>query len=188
MQHAVPSFIPPTVATSAAAPGARRGMSAGTLAFGAAIVIAATGLGFAGGRLTAPTATAARGNFNGNFAGGNVPGGSFNPNAGGGRGGFGFGGSFSVAGQVTAVSGSSVTIQTAGGQTVTLTVPSTVAYHTQAPGSASDVAVGANVQITATRPNVRPDASGAPAAGGQTGGSGPGGFSLNVTDITVLSK
>ncbi len=185
-QPAVPSFIPPSVIAASASPRPRQGASGGTIAFVAAIVIAAAGLGFAGGRLTAPASTNARGNFaNGGFAG--FARGSFNPEAGGAGRGFGgvFGaGGLSIDGQVTAVSNGSITIQTASGQSVTLQVPSTVTYHTQAAGSSSDVTVGAHVQLSATR-GAAAAASGGPAPSGQPG---DGGLQLDVTDITVLGQ
>jgi hypothetical protein len=189
-QPIVPSFIPPTVAAAVAKPQSRKGASAGTMAFVAAVVVAAAGLGFAGGRLTAP-ATTTRGN--GQF--GNVPGGSFSPNASGGanRGGFGLGGgNVSITGQVTAISNGSITIQTSNGQSVTLQVPATVTYHAQASAAPTDVAVGTNVQVSVSRGGGRNDASGQPAASGQPGAGGGtggfGGFSMTVTDITVVSK
>ncbi len=187
-QPAVPSFIPPSVVAASANPRPRQGgVSGGTIAFVVAIVIAAAGLGFAGGRLTAPASTSARGNFaNGGF--GNFARGSFNPEASGnpGRGGFGgaFGaGSVAIEGQVTAVSSGSITVQTASGQSVTLQVPSTVTYHTQAAGAPSDVTVGAHVQLSIARG--APAASGGPTASGEPGNGGVG---LDVTDITVLGK
>ena len=188
-QPVIPSFIPPTVAAAVARPKARSGASAGTMAFVAAIVVAGAGLGFAGGRLTAPAATPTRGN--GQFAG-NFPGGSFNPTASGAanRGGFGVGGGDSpITGQVTAIANGSITIQTANGQPITLTVPSTVTYHAQASAAPSDVAVGTNVEVRVSRGAGRPDASGQPAASGAPGGAGGfGGFNMTVTDITVVSK
>ncbi len=187
-QPAVASFIPPTVAAAVANPRARKGTSAGTMAFVAAVVIAAAGLGFAGGRLTAPASTtngrgaAGNGGFAGNF--GNR---SFNPDASGnpnrGLGGFFGGAGASIDGQVTAISNGSITIQTSSGQSLTLQVPSTVAYHTQAAGSSSDVAVGSKVQLSVGRGG--PGASGLPAASGQPGN---GGFQMDVTDITVLGQ
>jgi hypothetical protein len=179
------------VAAAVARPKSRSGASAGTLAFVVAVVVAAAGLGFAGGRLSAPAAaTTARGNFPN---GGNFAGGSFNPNASGnpGRGGAsafgGGGGNVSIDGQVTAVANGSITIQTANGQSVTLQVPSTATYHAQAPATSSDVTVGSNVQVSvnAGRTGFRPDASGQPAASGQLG-QGAAGFA--VTDITVVGK
>ena len=186
-QPAVPSFMRPSVVAASANPKARKGGSSGSIVLVAAVVVAAAGLGFAGGRLTAPASASARGALaNGGF--GPFARGSFNPEASGNpaRGGLGgaFGaGNFSIDGQVTAISNGSITVQTASGQSVTLTVPSTVTYHAQAPATSSDVAVGAQVQVSVTRGS--PTASGGPAAGGVPGN---GGLQLGVTDITVLSK
>lgn len=184
-QPYVPTFIPPTVAAAAANPKPKGKVSGGTIAFVVAVVIAAAGLGFAGGRLTAPAATG-RGNFPN---GGNFPGASFDPNASGNpnRGGFGGfgGGSISLSGQVTAVANGSITVQTASGQSLTLQVPSTVTYHAQASAAPTDVTVGSQVQVSVNRGNLRPDASGQPAASGQPGA---GASALTVTDITVLGK
>jgi hypothetical protein len=187
----VPSFIPPSVAAAALAPTPRSRVSAGTIGFVLAIVVAAAGLGFAGGRLTAPpAATNGRTNFGANGgAGGNGP----TASGGVGRNGGGFGGGafntgdISLLGQVTAIADGSITIQTAGGQNVTIQVPTSVTYHAQAGAAATDVKVGSSVQLTVTRPNFRPDASGAPIASQQTTNGGAG-FQLSATDILVLSK
>jgi hypothetical protein len=187
-QPAVASFIPPTVAAAVARPQARGGASASTIAFVAAIVVAAAGLGFAGGRLTAPASanSTARGNFGGGFA--NFANGSFNPNAAN----RGFGGAalgaagISIDGHVTAVGNGSITIQTSGGESVTLQVPSTVSYHAQGSATAADVTVGSSVQVNVDR-GARPDASGQPAASGATDNRA-GGLGMTVTEITVLGK
>lgn len=191
-QPMAPSFIPPTVLTAATGPKPRKGSSTGTIAFGAAMVIAAAGLGFAGGRLTAPaSASTGRANFaNGGFAGGAFANGSFNP--GGGTTGRGFGagafgaGSISIDGQVTAVGNGTITLQTSGGQSVTVEVPSTVTYHAQASAAPTDVTVGSKVQVSVGR-FARPEASGQPAPSGQPG-TALGGASLSASDITILSK
>ncbi len=87
---------------------------------------------------------------------------------------------------MTAVANGSITVQTASGQSVTLQVPSTATYHAQTGATATDVTVGSNVEVTVTRPNARPDASGG--TGGQQPGASAGGFQMTVTDITVLAK
>lgn len=189
----VPSFIPPTIA-AAAVNGRPKGggVSTGTLAFVVAVVIAAAGLGFAGGRLTAPAAATTRTGFNGQFGqfgGGANPGASFNPGRGG-FGGFG-GGGLSIDGKVTAVSSDSITVETANGQSVTLRVPSNVAYHAQAPATSSDVTVGSSVQVSVTRPVRGAEASGQPGPSGEPVPSGQaeqGAPGFSVTDITVVGK
>ena len=183
-QPVVPSFIPPSVAASAVAPRSKSRVSAGTVAFVVAIVVAAAGLGFAGGRVTAPQSSARAAFQAGGFGNGN---GAANPNGGAGRtGGLGAfaAGDIAVTGQVTAIADGSMTIQTSAGQSVTVAVPSTVTYHAQTGASSSDVTVGSNVQLTVTRPNGfrgGAEASGAPAPSA-------GAFQLSATDVTVLGK
>jgi hypothetical protein len=208
VQPVAPSFIPPSVAAAAGKPKSGGRISAGTVVFTAALIVAAVGVGFAAGRVTAP-ATPNRTAFTGQFGGGNGqfggPNASGSPGNGNGNGNRGFGGAFvgggaaniSIDGKVTAVSNGSITIQTANGQSVTLQVPSTATYHAQAPANASDVIVGSSVQVSVGRPT-GPEASGQPApsgspttGGGNGNGNGNGrnfGFGMSVTDITVLSK
>lgn len=190
----VPSFIPPSVAAAALTPTPRSRVSAGTIGFVLAIVVAAAGLGFAGGRVTAPAAAATngRGNFGAN--GGFGPNGPAASGAAGRNGGaFGGGagafntGDISVTGKVTAIADGSITVQTAAGQNVTIQVPSTVTYHAQAGATATDVTVGSSVELTVGRPNFRPDASGAPIASQQTTNGGAG-LQLSATDILILAK
>jgi hypothetical protein len=187
----VPSFIPPSVAAAAINPKPRAKVSAGTIGFVLAIVVAAAGLGFAGGRLTAPAATTGRGSF-GNFGanganGANGPTASGAPGRNGGIGGFNTG-NIALTGQVTAIADGSLTVQTASGQSITVGVPSTVTYHAQAGASATDVKVGSSVELTVSRPNFRgAEASGAPAASQQTTPGGAG-FQLSATDILVMTK
>ena len=169
----VPSFIPPSVAAAVAAPKPRTRVSAGTFGFVLAIVVAAAGLGFAGGRVTAPVATAQpRGNF-GNF--GNGGNGANGPAASGGVG-------------RNGIADGTITIQTAAGQSVTIEVPSSVTYHAQAGATATDVKVGSSVELSVSRPGFRgPDASGAPIASQQNTNGGTG-LQLSATDILLLSK
>ena len=190
----VPSFIPPSVAAAALAPTPRTRVSGLTVAFVLAMVVAAAGLGFAGGRVTAPVAApTGRGNFGnlGNGANGaNGPTASGGVGRNGGAGGFGaFGaGNTSLTGQVTAIADGTITIQTAAGQSVTIEVPASVTYHAQAGATATDVKVGSSVELSVSRPNFRgPDASGAPIASQQTTNGGTG-LQLSATDILLLSK
>lgn len=180
-----PSFIPASLNLAPKkASGAR--VATGTIVLVLAGFVAAAGIGFAGGRATAPQATAAARGFGNGANGGNFPNASGFPGGAGGAGGFAAlgGGGTEVAGAVTAVGNGTITIQVAGGQSVTVTVPSTVTYHGQTAASASDVAVGSQVQVTITRigRGARPDASGAPAAS-------PGAaLSLTASDITLMTK
>ena len=184
----VPAFIPASVAAKAANPEPKGSkMSVMAVAFVAALVVAAAGLGFAGGRLTAPANTG-RGNFGNGANGGFQPGASGLP--GGTRGGFGggFGGNIAVTGTVTAIANGSITVQTSSGQNVTVEVPATVTYHAQAGATATDVSVGSSVELT-VKAGGRPDASGAPGGNPAPGGNGgPGGFTMSATDILVLGK
>lgn len=181
----VPSFIPPSVVAAVATPKPGNRVPAGTVSFVAAIVVAAVGLGFMGGRMTAPVAAARTfGNGNG------FPTASGGTGAGrnGGFGGF-AAGAVAVTGQVTAIAKGSITIQTAAGQSVTVEVPSTATYHAQAAAASTDVGVGTQVQLTVNRPNGfrgGADASGAPSASSAPAGNG--GLSLTATDILVLGK
>jgi hypothetical protein len=153
---------------------------------GVALVVAVGGIAFAAGRATAP-ASAAAGRTGAGFNGqaGQGGGGFVAPGASGapGRGGFGggFGGALSVQGTVEAIDGSSITIKTASGNTVTLGLNGSTTYNTQASASASDVTTGKTVivQVQGRGPgngqgpaaSGAPSASGAPAAGFGTAGS-----------------
>jgi hypothetical protein len=100
---------------------------------------------------------------------GGFPGGGGATGQGGPAGGFGGRG---VVGTVTAVSATSITVDTRGGS-VTVAVPSDVAVSKTVSGSMSDVTVGADVTVTSTT-----DASGARTASRITivpAGSLPGG-------------
>jgi hypothetical protein len=181
---ATPSFIPASVMLAPKKASGGR-VATGTIVLVLAGFVAAAGIGFAGGRATAPQATTAARNFGNGANGGN----GF-PNASGltgGAGGLGAlgGGGTEVTGAVTAVGNGTITLQIAGGQSVTITVPSTATYHGQTAASAADVAVGSQVQVTITRLGFRdgrPDASGAPAA------SAGAGLSITASDITLIAK
>ena len=110
----------------------------------------------------------------GGFPGGGFPGGGGATGQGGAAGGFGGRG---VVGTVTAVSATSITVDTRGGS-VTVAVPSSVTVSKTVGGAMSDVTVGANVTVVSTT-----DASGARTAsrisivpaGSLPGGPGDGG-------------
>jgi hypothetical protein len=119
---------------------------------GVAVVVAVGGVAFAAGRATAPTVAAANGN-GGRFGNGGGPffGGpnaSGAPGTGGfvGQGGFG-GGGLSIQGTVTAVSADSITLQLAGGQTVTIPTTAATTYHSRQSATAADVTAGSTVQV-----------------------------------------
>jgi hypothetical protein len=154
---------------------------------GVALVVAVGGVAFAAGRATAPASAAAAGRTGTAFNGGGPGGGFVAPGASGapGRGGFGgggFGGAVTVQGTVEAIDGSSITIKTAAGNIVTLSLNGDTSYHTQAPATAADVRTGSTVIVqlegrgrgnSQGGPNASgaPSASGAPAAGFGAAGS-----------------
>jgi hypothetical protein len=121
---------------------------------GIAVLFAIGGVAFAIGRTTAPAAAATTsGRFPG---GGQFPAGSGAPvfgNGGGGQdgqgglGGFGGGNGITVSGTVESIDGTTMTITTANGQTVEVTLGSDTTYSTKSPASSSDVTPGATVQV-----------------------------------------
>jgi len=134
-----------------------------------AAIVAVGGVAFAVGRSTAPVAAAgARGNGqfgNGNFARGSfAPGASGAPGFGGGLRG---GGGFNLSGTVQSVTGDTLTITTANGQTVEFTLGTDTTYSTNTPATAADVKAGSKVEVQ-LQPGAngfRPNASAAPSAG-----------------------
>ena len=180
---ATPSFIPAGISPAGPPKSSGRGSSVLTTVLVITAIVAAVGLGFAAGRATAP-ATAGRGNFG--DGGQAFPNASGRPTGGGGIGRL--GGAISVTGSVVALGNGTMTVQDASGNQVTVAVPSTATYHSQAAGSASDVAIGTNVTVTVERPQFRgPDASGAPDAS-PGAARGQGGLNLTATDVLVLGK
>ena len=145
---------------------------------GLAALVAVGGIAFAVGRNTAPAATggARGGNFPGgnfpagSFPGGNFPGGSFAPGGSGGLGAaFGRGGGFNLSGTVQSITGDTLTITTANGQTLEFTLGADTTYATKAAATAGDVKAGSKVevqlQLGAGANGFRPNASAAPSAG-----------------------
>jgi hypothetical protein len=112
-----------------------------------ALVVAVGGVAFAAGRATAPVAAAATGrtgfggNGGGGFAGGPTASGA--PGAGFG----GAAGGVSVQGTVTAVSADSITIQIAGGQSMTIPIDAQTTYAQRTPSTASAVTAGSTVVV-----------------------------------------
>ena len=148
-----------------------------------AAVVAVGGVAFAIGRSTAPVAAAsARGNGlfgNGNFARGSfAPGQSGAPGDGNGflGGGLRGEGGFNLAGTVQSVTGDTLTITTANGQTVQLTLGADTTYHTQAPATASDVKAGSKVEV-----QLQFGAGGRPTASAAS--AGPVGTASSVTVV-----
>jgi hypothetical protein len=129
---------------------ARRGTGWINVALGLAFAVAIGGVAFAAGRMTAPATAAGAGNggFGRNFGGGGYFGGGYfgAPGDGQARGLFGGGGA-TIQGTVTAVSPTSITIQTAGGQSITVPLDSATTYHQQSTASSSDVKTGGSVIV-----------------------------------------
>ncbi|HEY6013096.1 MAG TPA: hypothetical protein VIU37_03790, partial [Candidatus Limnocylindrales bacterium] len=131
-------------------------------------------------RTTAPAAAATRGNGlfgNGNFARGSfAPGESRAPGTGF-LGGLRGEGGFSLSGTVQSVTGDTLTIATANGQTLEFGLGADTTYSTKAPATAADVKTGSNVEVQLQLGGnaFRPNASAAP--------SGPVGTASSVTVV-----
>jgi len=151
---------------------------------GLAVLVFVGGITFAIGRATAP-AQAANGRGTGQFpTNGQFPTGSFNPGAFPGGGIDGSAGGRTITGTVGSISGSSLTLTTASGQTITIDLSGTT-YHAQTSASASDVTQGATVQVTV-------EGFGGGASGGAPPSAAPSGGTssqtLTATDVTIVSK
>jgi hypothetical protein len=165
---------------------ARKGSSGGralNIILGLAAAVAIGGVAFAAGRGTAPAA-AATGLGRGGFG---APGASFAPGASGapgglgGRGGFGgggFGGGITLSGTVVSMTGETLTLKTAAGATVEVTIGSSTTYDTQTPATAADVQAGKTVQVQLAG---GPGGGGRPTASAAT--SGPLGTASSVTVV-----
>ncbi len=113
------------------------------LALAGALVVG--GGGFALGRVTAPSPTFAGfpGGGNGGNGGNGFPGfggGANGPGGGGFRGG-------GLEGTVDSISGDTMTLKTANGSTITVTLSSSTTYDKQVAGQSSDITQGATVRI-----------------------------------------
>lgn len=157
----------------------RRRSGGGNLALVLAVVVAAAGVAFAAGRVTAPASAASPQGF-----AGQSPGSSFSPNASGAPGGIPGGGSMSLEGTVSAISGTTLTIQTSAGRTVTVDLVGAT-YHAQATATAAGVVTGGTVRLQVTGMG-GPDG---PAASPATGAAASGGTAtVSATDVTILAK
>jgi hypothetical protein len=142
---------------------------------GLAALVAVGGIAFAIGRSTAPAATggAGAGNFPG--LGGNFPGGSFAPDASGGLGGaFTRGGGFNLSGTVESITGDTLTLKTANGQTLEFSLGADTTYASKTPATAADVKPGSKVEV-----QLRAVGNGQPQA--SAAASGPIGTAGSVT-------
>jgi hypothetical protein len=152
-----------------------------------AAFVAIGGITFALGRATAP-ASAATGQAGTRGA---LPGASFDPNASFdpatmGRPG---GGTMTVTGTVSAVSGSTLTITTSDGRTVAVDA-SGATWHAQAAATASDVVTGTTVQVsTAGAGGFGPGGAGAPGAPGASAepAASTATTTVTATDVTIVT-
>ena len=159
-----------------------RGARLLNIALGGALVLAIAGVAFAVGRFTAPTAVSA-GNFPNGAGGGqffrNGQGGQGGQNGGtDGRGAFFAGGGVTIEGTVESVSGSTMTLKTASGQTIQIALDGSTTYHAQTDATASDVTTGGKVLV---RLNLRGAGGG---ANGPTASGAP--TSPTASDVTVV--
>jgi len=119
-----------------------------------AALVAAVGLGFGAGRVTAPAGARRPGGF-----GGGTPGQSFDPNASGapgpGGGFMGGTGATSLDITITSVNGTTISGTTANGIAVTFTLGSGVAITKAGPGDATLLKAGATASVGVTRAALR---------------------------------
>ena len=148
-----------------------------------AVLVFVGGMTFAIGRATAP-AQAANAGTGGQFpTNGQFPSGSFNP--GGFPGGGLDGGGRTISGTVASISGTTMTLTTANGQTLTVDLSGTT-YHAQTAATASDVTAGASVQVTVEGFGGPGGNSGAQPSAAPSGASS--GQSATATDVTIVSQ
>jgi hypothetical protein len=158
-----------------------------------AALVAVGGLAFAGGRLTAPAATAAGAANGGRLFGPNA---SFAPGQGGrqpGAGAFGAGfgsANLSIKGTITDVTATSITLQLANGGTITLGIDGSTTYHQQESASVSTVRKGKEVivQVAARGGGgAAPGSSPAPGGSAAPGSAVPAGPTGTASDITIAA-
>ena len=151
------------------------------LALAVAVVVAIGGVAFAVGRGTAPVGATDPGAGGPRFGNGTFPNASGAPNVGGA---FGPGGApgFSIEGTVTAVDADSVTIETAAGQAIELSIDADTEYHQQEAADASDVMTGSTVIVQtdgfAGRGQGGPGSSPPP-----SGATAPGATAMEITIV-----
>jgi len=148
--------------------GGRKAPRIALIALALAALLAVGGGGFALGRVTAPTPTFR--SLRGGAAGDGIPGfGTGGGGNGGGTGGGGFGGR-GLQGTVQSISGDTMTLKTANGSTITVTLSSTTTYAKQVAGQSSDITQGATVRI-----------------GVNFAGGAPTGGSVAATSVTLIT-
>ncbi|MGH9888252.1 MAG: hypothetical protein ACREBE_22150, partial [bacterium] len=147
---APPSPSAPSPSGSSAAPARSRANAARllNLALIGALVLAVAGVGFATGRMTAPAQAASIGT--GRLGGdgfvrngyGQFGTGQFGNGGGQGPVGIGGAGGLTIEGTVESVTGTTMTIKTADGQTQQVALDASTTYHAQTDASSDDVATG----------------------------------------------
>jgi hypothetical protein len=135
---------------------------AGAIAFG--------GVGFAVGRVTAPTPTFAGFRNGGNGSPGLGGDGQRPGNLGGG--GLGAGRGFGLQGTVTSISGDTLTLKTANGSTITVKMSSSTTYGKQIAGQQSDITQGSTVRVGINF----------------TAGANPGSGTVDATSLTLVTR
>ena len=86
-----------------------------------------------------------------------------------------------LSGEVTALTGDSITIKLDDGSSVTVPLTAATTYHSSIPASSSDVSVGSTVAVQPGAIDAQPGASFDPQAG-------PGGLNFGpASDVTVVA-
>jgi hypothetical protein len=171
-------------------PVTRRSGRGGTIALFVAGLVAAAGLAFAVGRLTAPAAASSGQPVGGvSFGPGRslAPGETFAPGGGQLGGGRALAGGLTVRGEVTAVATDSITVKLDDGTTVQIPLNSSTTYHQATSGAASDISVGDKVAVQANAPTFTSGGPGStPAA---SPGAADGRLQLGpAVDVTVVKN
>jgi hypothetical protein len=161
------------------------------LLLGVAAAVAIGGVAFAVGRGTAPVAAAGLGRNLGN--GGNFVGRSFDPNASfapgrGTNGGLLGAGGLTIDGTVQSITGDTLTLSTADGRTIDVSLGADTEYHQQAAGSASDVTTGSkvSVQVDLAGRAFGGNGGNGNGNGGQGANGGANGLTGTASDVTVI--
>ena len=176
--HPAPPSLSVPVAPVKAKPGASRLLN---YALAGALVLAIGGVAFAVGRFTAPATASAGGFPNGNGGGffRNGQGGQGGANGGAdGRAGL-FAGGLTLEGTVQSVTATTLTLQTASGQTIQIALDGSTTYHAQTNATASNVTTGGKVLVRL---------NGRGGFGGGNGGPSASGAPTSPTagDVTVV--
>ena len=125
-----------------------------------------------------PRARTGFGNGNGNF-----PTGSGAPGFGGNGGFGGRNGGPTISGTVASIDGSTMTVTTAAGQTIEVTLDSSTTYSTNSPATQSDVKTGSTVQVRVAFSGNGGFGNGGNGGNGGAAPSGPLGTANSVTVV-----